>query len=138
LTFNGLSIYRSTAPVDLGSVYSFLIHTESVGLLGRGISPSQGRYLHTVEHKTYSKRTQTSLLRMRFEPTIPVFERAKTVHALDHAATIIGLQRNTRPYIPEGSTLHATIYLLCVLSNVRVNILHYWQNCAPISAIEGS
>jgi uncharacterized membrane protein len=26
-----------------------------------------------------------------FEPTIPVFERAKTVHALDGAATVIGL-----------------------------------------------
>jgi hypothetical protein len=26
------------------------------------------------------------------EPTIPVFERAKTVHALDSAATVIGLQ----------------------------------------------
>jgi hypothetical protein len=24
------------------------------------------------------------------EPTIPVFERAKTVHALDRAATVIG------------------------------------------------
>jgi hypothetical protein len=26
-----------------------------------------------------------------FEPTIPVFGRAKTVHALDRAATVIGL-----------------------------------------------
>jgi hypothetical protein len=26
-----------------------------------------------------------------FEPTMPVFERAKTVHALDRAATLIGL-----------------------------------------------
>jgi hypothetical protein len=25
-----------------------------------------------------------------FEPTIPVFERAKTAHALYHAATVIG------------------------------------------------
>jgi hypothetical protein len=25
-----------------------------------------------------------------FEPTIPVFERAKRVHALDRAATVIG------------------------------------------------
>jgi hypothetical protein len=25
-----------------------------------------------------------------FEPTIPVFERAKAVHALDRAATVIG------------------------------------------------
>jgi hypothetical protein len=27
---------------------------------------------------------------MGFEPTIPVFERAKTVRALDRAATVIG------------------------------------------------
>jgi hypothetical protein len=26
-----------------------------------------------------------------FEPTIPVFERAKTVHALDRATTVIGI-----------------------------------------------
>jgi hypothetical protein len=30
------------------------------------------------------------MLRVEFEPTIPVFERAKTVHALDGAATVIG------------------------------------------------
>jgi hypothetical protein len=29
--------------------------------------------------------------RVEFEPTIPVFERAKTVCALDRAATVIGL-----------------------------------------------
>jgi hypothetical protein len=27
---------------------------------------------------------------VRFEPTIPVFERAKTVHVLDRVATVIG------------------------------------------------
>jgi hypothetical protein len=30
--------------------------------------------------------------RLGFEPTIPVFERAKKVHALDRAATVIGTQ----------------------------------------------
>jgi hypothetical protein len=29
-----------------------------------------------------------------FELTIPVFERAKTVHALDRAATVIGVARH--------------------------------------------
>jgi hypothetical protein len=28
--------------------------------------------------------------RVGFEPTIPVFEREKTVHALDRAVTVIG------------------------------------------------
>jgi hypothetical protein len=46
-----LSIYGSTAHVDFGCFFSFLIYTQSVGLLGRGISPSQGRYLHTGQHK---------------------------------------------------------------------------------------
>jgi hypothetical protein len=31
---------------------------------------------------------------MGFEPTIPVFERAKTVHALDRAAAVIGCSIN--------------------------------------------
>jgi hypothetical protein len=37
--------------VRLGGFFSFLIFSQLVGLLGRGISPSQGRYLHTDEHK---------------------------------------------------------------------------------------
>jgi hypothetical protein len=28
--------------------------------------------------------------RLGFEPTVPVFEEVKTVHALDRAATVIG------------------------------------------------
>jgi hypothetical protein len=55
--------------------------TQSVGILGRGISPSQSLYLHRIN-------TQTSMLLAGFEPTIPVFELAKTVHALDRAATV--------------------------------------------------
>jgi hypothetical protein len=36
----------------LASSYSFVIFfTQSIGLLGRRISPSQGRYLHTGQHK---------------------------------------------------------------------------------------
>jgi hypothetical protein len=34
-----------------------------------------------------TSRTETSMPQVGFEPTIPVFERAKTVHALDRAAT---------------------------------------------------
>jgi hypothetical protein len=32
--------------------------------------------------------------RMGFEPTIPAFERVKTVHVFDNAATVIGSKRN--------------------------------------------
>jgi hypothetical protein len=40
--------------------------------------------------QTQNKRTQTSMPRVRFEPTTQVLERAKTVHALDRSATVIG------------------------------------------------
>jgi hypothetical protein len=43
--------------------------------------------------QTQNKRTQTSMSRVGFEPTIPVFGRAKTVHALDCAASVIGTLR---------------------------------------------
>jgi hypothetical protein len=33
---------------------------------------------------------QTSMPGVGFEPTIPVFEQVKTVHALERAATVIG------------------------------------------------
>jgi hypothetical protein len=39
--------------------------------------------------QTENKRTQISMPRLRFESTIPVFERAKTVHALDRAAIFV-------------------------------------------------
>jgi hypothetical protein len=39
------------SPLDLDRFFSFLIYTQSVGLLGRVISRSQGRYLHTGQHK---------------------------------------------------------------------------------------
>jgi hypothetical protein len=42
------------------------------------------------KHRT--TQTQTSIPRVGFEPTIPVLERAKTVHALDRATTVIGFR----------------------------------------------
>jgi hypothetical protein len=50
----------------------------SVGLLGRDITPSQ----HTI---------QTSIPWMGFEPRSPASERAKTVHTLYEAATVISI-----------------------------------------------
>jgi hypothetical protein len=44
-------IYGCTALVHVGHFFTFLFYTQSVGLLGRGISPSQGRYPHTEQHK---------------------------------------------------------------------------------------
>jgi hypothetical protein len=85
-----LSIYGSTALVDLGHFFSFLI------LSNVGRSPWTGhqpvaRPLPTHRTtQTQNKRTRTSMRWVGFEPTIPVFERAKTVHASDSAANAIG------------------------------------------------
>jgi hypothetical protein len=90
-----LPTYGSTALLHLGRFFSFLIYTQSIGLLEWGISPSQRHYLHTEQHKQ-NKHTQTSMPWMRFEPMIPVFKRAKTVHTLDLAATVIGINNYKR------------------------------------------
>jgi hypothetical protein len=43
------------------------------------------------------------MLPVGFEPTIPVFEGAKTVHASDRAATVIGL------FVKLGQVVDASI-----------------------------
>jgi hypothetical protein len=82
-------IYGSTALVDLGRFFSFLIYRESVWFPGRGSARPKHLFTHRSA-QTLTKRTQTSMPWVGFEPTIPVFERAKEVHALDCAATVIG------------------------------------------------
>jgi hypothetical protein len=42
--------------------------------------------------QTQNKYTHTSMPCVGFEPTIQAFVRAKTVHVLDRAATVIGIQ----------------------------------------------
>jgi hypothetical protein len=37
--------------MELDRLFSFLMHTQSVGHPERGITPSQGHYLHTEQHK---------------------------------------------------------------------------------------
>jgi hypothetical protein len=46
--------------------------------------------------------------RMGFEPMILAFERAKTVHAVEHVVTVIGHGRNYE-YIKE-----VLIFMLCI------------------------
>jgi hypothetical protein len=68
---------------------SVIIFKQTVGLLGRLISPSQGRYLHIGQHKhkINAYTHQIFMHSLGFEPTIPAAERAKTIYALDGAAT---------------------------------------------------
>jgi hypothetical protein len=74
-----------------GLFFSFVIFfTQPVGLLQRMISPSQGCYLHRTTQTQNKSTHKHPWLGVGFEPTIPAFEREKTVHALDSAATVIG------------------------------------------------
>jgi hypothetical protein len=72
-------------------------YIQSVGLFGWGNSPLP---THRTT-QTQNKCTHTSMPRVGFELTIPVFERAKTVNALDRAATVIG-SRNIAVNISES------------------------------------
>jgi hypothetical protein len=64
-------------------------YRQSVGFLGRGIGPSQGRYLHRTT-QTLKKSGRTSMHGVGLEPTIPVFEIAKRFHALESADIVMG------------------------------------------------
>jgi hypothetical protein len=79
------------------SDFSFLLmdpFRHLIGLLGRGISPAP-RPLPT--HRTTQHReTHTSMLRAGSEPAIPMFERQKTVLALDRAAIETGVMKLTK------------------------------------------
>jgi hypothetical protein len=60
-----------------------------VGLLGRGDQSSAKASTYTGQHNT-EKHRHTSMPRAGFEPAIPMFERPKTVRALDRAAVDTG------------------------------------------------
>jgi hypothetical protein len=57
--------------------------------LNGGLSRLKASTYHRTT-QTQNKRTQMSMSRMEFEPKIPAFKPAKTVHALDNADTVIG------------------------------------------------
>jgi hypothetical protein len=113
--------------------YSFLI-TQAVGrILGREISPSQARYLHGTT-QIQNKCRQTSIPRMGFEHTTPVFGREKTVHALDRGAPChYRLQNNiTLPrYFKKPQTFNYNS--TCHIN--RFNLMHkLWNNVAQNKA----
>jgi hypothetical protein len=66
-----------------------------------------------------NKRTQTHMPSVGFESTIPVFERTKTVHALDSAATVIGT--NNGKYSLLGNRFVISNYTQPLLGNAFAN-----------------
>jgi hypothetical protein len=53
---------------------------------------------YTQNNTNTDKRIQTSMPQVGFEPTVLVFERAKTVHALDQSCSIVGPPPGTGPW----------------------------------------
>jgi hypothetical protein len=69
------------------------------------------RPLHTHRtRQTQNECTQISAPRVGFEPTIPVFERSETVHALDSVTTVIGSYSNVETSnSPSSRQIHIQV-----------------------------
>jgi hypothetical protein len=86
LVFFFLRLYSPCGPWPLLQFPN--LYTQLVGPLGRGISTPQSRCLHTEQHKHRINATDIHALGWI---RTPAFERAKTLHALDRASTMIGV-----------------------------------------------
>jgi hypothetical protein len=54
---------------------------------------------------------------VRLEPTTLVFERAKTVHVLDHAATLVGTHMHASPMFNNANNIERRLGLRILLYN---------------------
>jgi hypothetical protein len=88
-----LNVYYSARWYNmvLGSFFSFLILYRVGETPCTGDQPVARTLPAHRTPQTQNKRRQISMSRVGFEPTTPVFERAKTVHASDSAATAIDI-----------------------------------------------
>jgi hypothetical protein len=76
--------------LDLGRFFSFLVLYTVGRTPWTGDQPVAKPLPAHRTVLTQNKYTQTFMPHVGFELMIPVFERAKTVHALDSAPTVIG------------------------------------------------
>jgi hypothetical protein len=65
-----------------------------------------------------------------FEPTIPEFERAKTVHALERAATVIGTKATT---LEKQNSITVSSRFLHHSKYIRKAEQHYSEQQIPSS-----
>jgi hypothetical protein len=90
-----LSIYLSNSLepfVGPRPLFQFLsLFTQSTGLLGRGISQSQGRYLHTDQHKHRIIVHRHPCLEWDLNPRPQCMSRRKQLLRLYDAATVMGI-----------------------------------------------
>jgi hypothetical protein len=61
--------------------------------------------------------------RLIFEPTTPVFDRAKTIHASDRAATVIGATDFINMNYELQGVLSFSVWIRTTQSSIRTNLL---------------
>jgi hypothetical protein len=108
----------ATAIVELGPFFQFL-NPYTVSKTPWTIDQYVARPVSTHRTiETENKHNQTTMTRVGFETKIPVFERTKTVHDLDRAATVIG----TRWYYVDKMQEQNWLYLkFCrLLTKLRI------------------
>jgi hypothetical protein len=111
LEFNYVSIHLwlYSTLLDLGCFFSFLIIFTVGRTIWTGDQPVAKPLPTHRTTQTQNKRKQTSMLWVGFEPTTPAFEWAKTVHALDGAATVIGSLTNYREHNSVWETISCLV-----------------------------
>jgi hypothetical protein len=141
-----LSIYGSTALVDLGRFFIFLNCTQSVGLLGRGIIPSQGRYLNTEQHRHRINAYRHLWLEWDSNPRSQCSSRRKRFILQTARVTVIGciidLTNGIRHWNnPQTSILFYFLRRLkliggkcgsMLLTHTRILVIHgdvNWRSC---------
>jgi hypothetical protein len=123
------------SPLEFGRFFSFLILYTVGRIPWTGHQPVSRPLPTHGTTQTQNKCTRTSMPLVGFEPTITVFERAKTFHALDCAATVIGCRYM---YIACFSSKHSGIFnyntTLRSDMNSAVFMKHSW-NTTPHWAV---
>jgi hypothetical protein len=132
---------RLHSPCEPWRLFQFL-NLDTVGRtpLIRDQPVARSLPIHSTTH-AQNKRTQTSMPRVGFESTIPVFERAKTVHASDSAATVIGFylycsfiikcSSGTQKSFSLEACVSASVYLGQVdATKTALYYKHYIRSCS--------
>jgi hypothetical protein len=90
-----LSAYGSTLCCTLAAFSVSWSFTQSVGLLRRGIGPSQGRHLHTGQHKHRINTYRHPCLKWDSNPQSQCFRGRRQSMTQNCAVTVIGCRSCT-------------------------------------------
>jgi hypothetical protein len=112
LTAQSILLWLYNPLFDLHLFSSFLIFFIADRTLWTGDQPFARSLPTHRTTQTQNIHTQTSIPQVAFEPTIPVFERAKT---LDCAATVIGSWQPKPTQIRFNVTCHVKGHMLKVM-----------------------